>query len=122
MVPNGAKCGANRMCIDTICAPIPEEFCSCNNRGVCNQKSECHCDVGWAPPDCSTKGRGGSLSSAHPATDIDLCLLASQYILTFRYTLDDVECKNKILFNHDTFLYIFQVFEKPSKQIKGNSN
>ena len=107
MVPNGAKCGENRMCIDTICAPIPEDLCNCNKRGVCNQKNECHCDVGWAPPRCKTKGRGGSLSSGQYSKYIDLCLLASQYILTFRNSLENVEYKHKILFMINIF-YVFQ--------------
>ncbi|XP_067934583.1 zinc metalloproteinase-disintegrin-like VLAIP-B [Watersipora subatra] len=67
-VPNGADCGNNSMCVNSKCVPVPErvELCSCNGHGVCNQKLECHCDIGWAPPFCKTKGFGGSASSNHP--------------------------------------------------------
>lgn len=30
---------------------------------VCNSKGNCHCHVGWAPPDCLQPGSGGSVDS-----------------------------------------------------------
>ncbi|XP_048456044.1 disintegrin and metalloproteinase domain-containing protein 19-like [Rhincodon typus] len=40
-----------------------DEECDCGKPVVCNNKGNCHCDVGWAPPFCKTKGAGGSIDS-----------------------------------------------------------
>uniref|UniRef100_A0A3B4ABM5 ADAM metallopeptidase domain 8b n=1 Tax=Periophthalmus magnuspinnatus TaxID=409849 RepID=A0A3B4ABM5_9GOBI len=59
MVPNGTKCGPNKVCLDNKCQDIAvygtSDDCSkkCSNHGVCNHKRECHCDPGWAPPLCN---------------------------------------------------------------------
>lgn len=29
----------------------------------CNDQGHCHCNNGWAPPNCATSGRGGSIDS-----------------------------------------------------------
>ncbi|XP_012672793.2 disintegrin and metalloproteinase domain-containing protein 8 isoform X2 [Clupea harengus] len=60
MVPNGTKCGLNKVCYDHMCQGVKvygNQDCSakCNNHGVCNHKGECHCDPGWEPPYCSSK-------------------------------------------------------------------
>uniref|UniRef100_A0A3B5MW47 ADAM metallopeptidase domain 15 n=1 Tax=Xiphophorus couchianus TaxID=32473 RepID=A0A3B5MW47_9TELE len=34
---------------------------------VCNSNRKCHCDAGWAPPDCRFSGRGGSVDSGPAA-------------------------------------------------------
>lgn len=50
---------------------------------VCNSNRKCHCEVGWAPPDCRYWGRGGSVDSgpASPATgNTRDATHASQYI------------------------------------------
>ncbi|XP_042289065.1 disintegrin and metalloproteinase domain-containing protein 8a [Thunnus maccoyii] len=60
MVPTGTACGINMVCYNQQCQEIKKikEYgtndCSakCNNHGVCNHKSECHCEPGWAPPFC----------------------------------------------------------------------
>uniref|UniRef100_A0A3Q3RW10 ADAM metallopeptidase domain 8b n=1 Tax=Mastacembelus armatus TaxID=205130 RepID=A0A3Q3RW10_9TELE len=59
MVPQGTKCGPNKVCLDNRCVDISvygkTEDCAkkCNNNGVCNHKRECHCNPGWAPPHCN---------------------------------------------------------------------
>nr|XP_020457335.1 disintegrin and metalloproteinase domain-containing protein 8-like isoform X2 [Monopterus albus] len=63
MVPTGTKCGNNMVCYDHRCQDIKsikvygKNDCSakCNNHGVCNHESKCHCDPGWAPPFCNVQ-------------------------------------------------------------------
>ncbi|XP_034563234.1 snake venom metalloproteinase-disintegrin-like mocarhagin isoform X2 [Notolabrus celidotus] len=58
MVPKGAICGPNKVCLDNKCVDVSvygkKEDCAkkCNNNGVCNHKKECQCSPGWAPPYC----------------------------------------------------------------------
>ncbi|XP_037836948.1 zinc metalloproteinase-disintegrin-like 8 isoform X2 [Kryptolebias marmoratus] len=61
MVPNGTKCGPNKVCLGSRCVDVSvygrKEDCAkkCNNNGVCDHRKLCHCDAGWAPPNCDTK-------------------------------------------------------------------
>ncbi|XP_053291901.1 disintegrin and metalloproteinase domain-containing protein 8a [Pleuronectes platessa] len=63
MVPTGTKCGNNMVCYNQRCQDITNvkvygtNDCSakCNNHGVCNHESKCHCDPGWAPPFCDVQ-------------------------------------------------------------------
>ncbi|XP_075933450.1 disintegrin and metalloproteinase domain-containing protein 8a [Anarhichas minor] len=63
MVPVGTKCGTNMVCYNQRCQDIQNikvygtNDCSakCNNHGVCNHESKCHCDPGWAPPFCNVE-------------------------------------------------------------------
>uniref|UniRef100_A0A7N8YLD6 ADAM metallopeptidase domain 8a n=1 Tax=Mastacembelus armatus TaxID=205130 RepID=A0A7N8YLD6_9TELE len=63
MVPTGTKCGNNMVCYDQRCQDIKNlkaygtNDCSakCNNHGVCNHESKCHCDPGWAQPFCDVQ-------------------------------------------------------------------
>uniref|UniRef100_A0A8C5HW23 Disintegrin and metalloproteinase domain-containing protein 9-like n=1 Tax=Gouania willdenowi TaxID=441366 RepID=A0A8C5HW23_GOUWI len=74
-VNTGSPCGEGKACLDFHCvnasALLPNLACdaktTCNGRGVCNDQGNCHCNNGWAPPGCSTAGRGGSVNSG-PAT------------------------------------------------------
>ncbi|XP_017067188.2 LOW QUALITY PROTEIN: disintegrin and metalloproteinase domain-containing protein 12 [Drosophila eugracilis] len=77
LTPNGAKCGADKMCVDQRCLPVatvrqkgmgspcPDD---CNGNGICNSRGHCHCDVGFGGESCSKAGSGGSPDSG-PATD-----------------------------------------------------
>ncbi|POI22137.1 hypothetical protein CIB84_014116, partial [Bambusicola thoracicus] len=70
-VKDGTSCGTNKICINRTCvsAAFLNSDCTakqCHGRGVCNNKNNCHCDFGWAPPDCKAKGFGGSIDSGPP--------------------------------------------------------
>uniref|UniRef100_F6U405 ADAM metallopeptidase domain 15 n=1 Tax=Monodelphis domestica TaxID=13616 RepID=F6U405_MONDO len=64
----GTTCAPGQVCIDQRCQPsvlLGAEECrnKCHGHGVCNSNGHCHCDQGWAPPDCSNQGFGGSVDS-----------------------------------------------------------
>ncbi|XP_059506835.1 disintegrin and metalloproteinase domain-containing protein 12-like isoform X3 [Stegostoma tigrinum] len=68
LIRQGTKCGDKKVCFDRSCQDVNlfniqncEE--TCNYRGVCNSKGNCHCDMGWAPPFCNVRGSGGSIDS-----------------------------------------------------------
>ncbi|KAM9241801.1 disintegrin and metalloproteinase domain-containing protein 30-like [Dugong dugon] len=71
VINDGTPCGRNKICINRSCVDIsilkydclPEK---CNRRGVCNNKKNCHCMYGWAPPFCEEEGYGGSIDSGPP--------------------------------------------------------
>ncbi|XP_067422735.1 disintegrin and metalloproteinase domain-containing protein 29-like [Emydura macquarii macquarii] len=72
-VGDGTACGDNKICINRTCVNITIlnydcNYTKCSDRGVCNSKKNCHCNYGWAPPDCKYKGFGGSVDSGPPPT------------------------------------------------------
>uniref|UniRef100_A0A8C3ANV4 ADAM metallopeptidase domain 8a n=1 Tax=Cyclopterus lumpus TaxID=8103 RepID=A0A8C3ANV4_CYCLU len=83
MVPVGTKCGPNMVCYNQRCQDFKNikvygtNDCSakCNNHGVCNHESKCHCDPGWAPPFCSVDGYK---CSNHVTVPIDISILCLQ--------------------------------------------
>ncbi|KAM8827067.1 disintegrin and metalloproteinase domain-containing protein 12 isoform 3-T4 [Synchiropus picturatus] len=67
-VAPGTACAPGKACLDQRCQDVSVfgvEEChnKCNGHGVCNSNRNCHCDVGWAPPDCRYSGYGGSVDS-----------------------------------------------------------
>uniref|UniRef100_A0A3B5LA24 Uncharacterized protein n=1 Tax=Xiphophorus couchianus TaxID=32473 RepID=A0A3B5LA24_9TELE len=70
-VKPGSPCDKGKTCMDFKCVNAsvldPNRGCdaqtTCSGRGVCNDQGHCHCDNGWAPPNCNTAGRGGSVDS-----------------------------------------------------------
>ncbi|XP_012590271.1 PREDICTED: disintegrin and metalloproteinase domain-containing protein 8 [Condylura cristata] len=56
-VPEGTKCGEDKVCWQGACQDLRvyRRSCSseCGPHGVCNHKGQCHCQLGWAPPDCT---------------------------------------------------------------------
>ncbi|XP_019489987.1 PREDICTED: disintegrin and metalloproteinase domain-containing protein 29-like [Hipposideros armiger] len=71
-VRTGTPCGFGKFCLNTYCngtmaAIVYDcEPSKCNRRGVCNNQNNCHCHVGWKPPECIQKGAGGSVNSGPP--------------------------------------------------------
>ncbi|XP_051866361.1 disintegrin and metalloproteinase domain-containing protein 12-like [Pristis pectinata] len=68
LIHQGTRCGDGKACIDAKCQDVAlfnVESCdkTCNNKGVCNDKNNCYCDIGWAPPYCNSSGVGGSVDS-----------------------------------------------------------
>ncbi|XP_052036002.1 disintegrin and metalloproteinase domain-containing protein 15 isoform X5 [Apodemus sylvaticus] len=56
----GTACGPSLVCIGRRCQPVDllgaqECRSKCHGHGVCDSSRHCHCDEGWAPPDCMTQ-------------------------------------------------------------------
>ncbi|NXX97910.1 ADAM9 protein, partial [Centropus bengalensis] len=72
MVNEGTKCDNGKICRHYQCVSVSvlnydcDVEKQCHGHGVCNSNRNCHCDPGWAPPHCNTKGYGGSLDSGPP--------------------------------------------------------
>lgn len=69
MVNEGTRCDVGKICRNFQCvnASVLNYDCDiqkkCHGHGVCNSNKNCHCENGWAPPNCETKGYGGSVDS-----------------------------------------------------------
>ncbi|XP_074868414.1 disintegrin and metalloproteinase domain-containing protein 9-like [Carettochelys insculpta] len=69
---DGTKCDTNKICINHTCVNETQVLTSnctvkkCGRRGVCNSNGNCHCNNGWAPPNCQFAGFGGSIDSGPP--------------------------------------------------------
>nr|XP_060617723.1 disintegrin and metalloproteinase domain-containing protein 21-like [Anolis sagrei ordinatus] len=67
-VKDGTKCGNSMICVNRDCIKVSLlnydcNLTKCHNRGVCNSHKNCHCNYGWAPPNCLKEGYGGSIDS-----------------------------------------------------------
>ncbi|KAF9413477.1 hypothetical protein HW555_008315, partial [Spodoptera exigua] len=94
LVPDGAKCGEEMMCLNQRCVPvaavrdriatIKSSVCpsNCSGHGICNSEGHCHCEPGFAPPLCALPGPGGS-SDSGPATDptIQRNFMVAMYVI-----------------------------------------
>lgn len=70
-VKDGTECGQDHICIQKHCVHLSalDSNCSptfCHKRGICNNKHHCHCNYLWEPPNCMTKGNGGSVDNGPP--------------------------------------------------------
>uniref|UniRef100_A0A8C5L1I9 ADAM metallopeptidase domain 3 n=1 Tax=Jaculus jaculus TaxID=51337 RepID=A0A8C5L1I9_JACJA len=63
-VYNGTTCGRNKFCFRGECKHLNacNSAVKCQGHGVCNNFNNCHCDVGYAPPECypTPSSPGGS--------------------------------------------------------------
>ncbi|XP_017338798.1 disintegrin and metalloproteinase domain-containing protein 9 [Ictalurus punctatus] len=79
-VKTATVCAAGRVCVNFQCVNSSvltqgqkcDAVKDCNSNGVCNNNAHCHCNNGWAPPDCRTWGRGGSVDSGPAQIDYTL--------------------------------------------------
>ncbi|XP_030743283.2 disintegrin and metalloproteinase domain-containing protein 1a-like, partial [Echinops telfairi] len=68
-VQPGTYCAPNKVCMNYSCVDHTvlnyncEPATMCNGKGVCNNLRHCHCEPGFAPPDCKRQGEGGSVDS-----------------------------------------------------------
>ena len=58
---DGTRCSHDKICLGKICQVSRLCSQSCNRHGICNNIGQCHCDAGWAPPNCKHRidGPGG---------------------------------------------------------------
>ncbi|XP_039887113.1 disintegrin and metalloproteinase domain-containing protein 12 isoform X3 [Simochromis diagramma] len=89
-VAHGTACGRGKACLNQKCQDVSVfgvDECrrKCNGHGVCNSNRNCHCEVGWAPPDCRYSGHGGSVDSgpARAARESDPVRVALLVIFLF---------------------------------------
>ncbi|XP_053346980.1 disintegrin and metalloproteinase domain-containing protein 9-like [Clarias gariepinus] len=79
-VKTGTVCATGKVCMKLQCVNASVltsgQTCNaatdCNSNGVCNDLGHCHCNDGWAPPSCNTRGRGGSVDSGPAQIDYSL--------------------------------------------------
>lgn len=80
MVNEGTKCDNGKICQNFQCVDVSvlKYDCDvqekCGGNGVCNSNKNCHCNDGWAYPDCKKKGYGGSIDSGPTYNDKDTSL------------------------------------------------
>uniref|UniRef100_A0A8B9XQM0 ADAM metallopeptidase domain 15 n=1 Tax=Bos mutus grunniens TaxID=30521 RepID=A0A8B9XQM0_BOSMU len=77
----GTACGPGLVCVEQQCQPIEvlgAQECQrrCHGHGVCDSNRRCHCEEGWAPPDCTTHVRAtSSLTTGLPLSLLLLLVL-----------------------------------------------
>ncbi|KAM6155764.1 disintegrin and metalloproteinase domain-containing protein 1a-like [Rhynchocyon petersi] len=87
-VQSGTSCAPNKVCVNYSCVDhtVLKYDCKpavmCNGNGICNNLRHCHCDDGFAPPDCIAPGDGGSVDSGPPPNSDDLNLTKRQSLKT----------------------------------------
>ncbi|XP_078741313.1 disintegrin and metalloproteinase domain-containing protein 33-like, partial [Lampetra fluviatilis] len=61
LVSAGTPCGQDKVCVEQRCVLVTSlgaDHCTttrCGGHGVCNNLGQCHCDLGWSPPNCDAK-------------------------------------------------------------------
>ncbi|KAJ1215696.1 hypothetical protein NDU88_003304 [Pleurodeles waltl] len=89
-IEDGAQCDTGKICLARKCVDMSvlDFNCdiqeNCSGRGVCNNNKKCHCDKGWAPPDCSYGGFGGSVDSGPLVLDSFISYIPPEQDFKFR--------------------------------------
>ncbi|XP_077118376.1 disintegrin and metalloproteinase domain-containing protein 9 [Ranitomeya variabilis] len=89
MVNEGTKCAEGKVCKGFQCVDSAalgydcDVQNKCGGNGVCNSNKNCHCNDGWAYPDCKNKGYGGSVDSGPTYNDKDTSLRDGLLIFFF---------------------------------------
>ncbi|XP_029459973.1 disintegrin and metalloproteinase domain-containing protein 28-like [Rhinatrema bivittatum] len=58
LVESGTKCEDEKVCSDSQCVDVAQAYgwtnctAKCKGHAVCDNELQCHCEKGWAPPDC----------------------------------------------------------------------
>ncbi|XP_038614275.1 disintegrin and metalloproteinase domain-containing protein 30-like [Tachyglossus aculeatus] len=91
-VKDGSFCGIGLICINRTCLNVSLlnydcEPQKCNSKGVCNNKRNCHCDYGWAPPFCEAPGDGGSVDSGPPGKPVIAMMFQVWFFFILRIIL-----------------------------------
>nr|XP_006204981.1 disintegrin and metalloproteinase domain-containing protein 1a-like [Vicugna pacos] len=77
-VHTGTLCAPHKVCMNHLCTDNSvlmyncEPMELCNGKGVCNNLRHCHCEAGYAPPNCRDPGNGGSVDSGPPTALIEI--------------------------------------------------
>ncbi|XP_057553457.1 A disintegrin and metallopeptidase domain 3-like [Hippopotamus amphibius kiboko] len=79
---NGSPCGETKFCENGVCQELhkyrQKPNCSslemCGGHGVCNNLLHCHCDRGYAPPNCNNtpSSPGGSIDDGFWTSEMDI--------------------------------------------------
>uniref|UniRef100_UPI0037E8A58C disintegrin and metalloproteinase domain-containing protein 8 n=1 Tax=Semicossyphus pulcher TaxID=241346 RepID=UPI0037E8A58C len=115
-VPKGTRCGPNKVCLDNTCVDSSvygkREDCAkkCNNNGVCNHKSECHCNPGWAPPYCEIQY--ADLPQGQSGIIAGVCAVVSVLLLITVLIVGLMCCKKD---NRDNYTSKRKVHSAPGK-------
>ncbi|XP_056650703.1 disintegrin and metalloproteinase domain-containing protein 8 isoform X2 [Monodelphis domestica] len=101
-VAPGTRCGEHMVCYGGRCQDLRvygPKNCSaqCSGHGVCNHKRDCHCEPGWAPPDCRSRvsdyaapGAPGVLVGVLVTVGVLALLLGAAFLLHKRRLLPPI--------------------------------
>ncbi|XP_005080752.1 disintegrin and metalloproteinase domain-containing protein 1a [Mesocricetus auratus] len=102
-VQSGTYCAPNKVCMEYYCIDhtVLQYDCEpaemCHGKGVCNNLRHCHCDNGFAPPDCSSPGNGGSVDSGPVGKPADRNLSLFVSFDNNKAKMDDEDVNMKVV-------------------------
>ncbi|XP_068129636.1 zinc metalloproteinase-disintegrin-like 4a [Hyperolius riggenbachi] len=86
LVEDGSKCKNGSVCLKGKCVPVTTFTCSvnCPGHAVCDHEQKCHCEEGWAPPNCDTRTLK-QFQSGYIALSVILLLILVAAVLFILY-------------------------------------